>query len=72
MTQAKELARKIASGPPVAIELVKKMMWEEIRNNLRKHLIFESYAQNVCRKTQDHREGVQAAKEKRTPNFKGL
>lgn len=72
ITQAKALARKIASGPPVAIELIKKMMWEEIRNNLRKHLIFESYAQNVCRKTQDHREGVEAAKEKRTPNFKGL
>jgi hypothetical protein len=48
------------------------MMWVEIRSNLRRHLIFESYAQNVCRKSQDHKEASRAAKEKRTPNFKGL
>jgi enoyl-CoA hydratase/carnithine racemase len=72
MVRAKELAHKIADGPPIAMELMKKMMWEEIRSHLRRHLIFESYAQNVCRKSQDHKEASQAAKEKRTPTFKGL
>lgn len=72
MVRAKELARKIADGPPIAMELIKKVMWEEVRNNIRKHLIFESYSQNVCRKTQDHREGSLAAKEKRPAKFKGL
>jgi 2-(1,2-epoxy-1,2-dihydrophenyl)acetyl-CoA isomerase len=72
MIRAKELAHQIASGPPIAMELMKKMVWEEIRNNIRKHLIFESYGQNICRKSEDHKEGSQAAKEKRPPNFKGL
>jgi len=72
MDRAKELARKIAGGPPIAVELVKRVMWEKIRNQLREHLMFESYAQGVCRTTQDQKEAVKAFMEKREPQFKGL
>jgi 2-(1,2-epoxy-1,2-dihydrophenyl)acetyl-CoA isomerase len=72
MTRAKELAQKIAAAPPVSVELAKRVMWEKIRNQLREQLIFESYAQNVCRTTQDQKEAVKAFMEKREPQFKGL
>jgi 1,4-dihydroxy-2-naphthoyl-CoA synthase len=39
---------------------------------LREQLLFESYAQNVCRGTQDQKEAVKAFMEKREPQFKGL
>jgi len=72
MTLAKDLAQKIASGPPISVELVKRVMWEKIRNQLREQLLLESYAQNVCRTTQDQKEAVKAFMEKREPQFKGL
>ena len=72
MTKAKELANRIAKMPPISVELTKMVMWEEIRSKLHKQLLFENYAQNVCRKTQDHKEGVQAFIEKRESIFKGL
>ena len=72
MTRAKELAQKIAANPPISVELAKKVMWEKIRNQLREQLIFESYAQGLCRTTQDQKEAVKAFMEKREPVFKGL
>ncbi len=32
--QAKELARKIAGGPPISVEVVKRVLWEKIRKNI--------------------------------------
>jgi len=72
MTRAKELAQKIAAAPPVSVELAKRVMWEKIRNQLREQLLLESYAQNICRTTQDQKEAVKAFMEKREPQFKGL
>jgi 2-(1,2-epoxy-1,2-dihydrophenyl)acetyl-CoA isomerase len=72
MTRAKELAQKIAANPPISVELAKKVMWEKIRNQLRETLIFESYAQALCRTTQDQKEAVKAFMEKREPVFKGI
>jgi enoyl-CoA hydratase/carnithine racemase len=72
LNRAKELAQKIAGGPPISVELVKRLMWEKIRNQLREQLLLESYAQNVCRSTQDQKEAVKAFMEKREPQFKGL
>ena len=72
MARAKELAQKIAGGPPISVELLKRVMWEKIRSQLREQLFFESYAQNICRTTQDQKEAVKAFMEKREPLFKGL
>ncbi len=72
MNRAQELAERIANGPPIAVELVKRLMWENIRNRWREQLLLETYAQNVCRTTQDQKEAVQAFLEKREPQFKGL
>lgn len=68
----KEIADRIASGPSVAIELIKKAAYKAIDNSLESQLDFETYAQNLCRNTQDYHEGIQAFMEKRTPNFRGF
>ena len=72
MNRAKELAEQIARMPPVTVEMVKTLMWGEIRGKVRQYLIYESYGQNVCRGTQDHKEAVKAFMEKRAPQFKAL
>ena len=72
MNKARELAQKMAGGPPIAVELIKKLTWERVRNQMREQLLFESYGQLLCRSTQDHKEAVKAFMEKREPQFKGL
>ncbi len=70
--EAKKLAAKIATGPAVAVELIVRGLKRSLNNDLRTQLDYESYAQNVCRCTHDHKEGVRAFLEKRKPRFKGI
>jgi 2-(1,2-epoxy-1,2-dihydrophenyl)acetyl-CoA isomerase len=72
MNTAKTLASKIARGPSVAIELMKRAVYKGINNDLLTQLDFETYAQNLCRQTEDHKEAVKAFLEKREPKFKGM
>ncbi len=72
MTTAKELAQKIAPGPSVAIELIKRGLRKALNNDLKNQLDYESYAQNRCRNTKDPKEAIQAFMEKRKPKFEGM
>jgi len=71
METTKELASIIADGPPIAIQLTKKGIYKGLTHDLECQLDFESYAQGICRGTEDHKEGVKAFMEKRKPEFKG-
>ena len=71
MKDAMELATKIASGPAVAIELTKRSLQRSLTNDLEAQLDYETYAQNICRQTEDHKEGIRAFEEKRKPVFTG-
>lgn len=71
MGHATALALKMASMPPISVELVKRVMLEKIRLQLREQILLETYAQNVCRDTGDQKEAVRAFVEKRGPVFKG-
>jgi 2-(1,2-epoxy-1,2-dihydrophenyl)acetyl-CoA isomerase len=71
MITAKDIAAKIAAGPSVAIELIKRGLGRGLDNDLKTQLDYESYAQNICRKTEDHKEAIHAFTEKRKPQFKG-
>jgi enoyl-CoA hydratase/carnithine racemase len=66
-----DLARRIASGPPVAIRLAKRALYHNLDTDLRGGLEFETFAQNICFETEDAREGIRAFVEKRPPQFKG-
>lgn len=72
MPRARELAHKIASNPSISVELVKRIIWGKIRKQLHEQLILETYAQHVCRTTQDHKEAATAFMEKRKPVFRGI
>ena len=50
-----ELARKLADGPPIAIRLAKRALYHNQDVELRAALEFETFAQNVCRETEDAR-----------------
>lgn len=66
-----ERASTIAKGPSVAIELMKKGAYRSLNHDLESQLDFESYAQNICRQTEDHKEGVESFIQKRPPKFEG-
>ena len=65
------LARRLADGPQVAIRMIKRLVYQSARLDLRTHLDLVSSHMGVIRDTDDHREGVQAFKDKRPPRFTG-
>jgi enoyl-CoA hydratase/carnithine racemase len=71
MPATRELARKIADGPPLAIRLAKRALYHGENTDLRSALEFETFAQNVCSETEDAKEGIRAFVEKRPPTFHG-
>jgi enoyl-CoA hydratase/carnithine racemase len=71
MAEAYKLARKITTGAPIAIQLAKRAIYHNQDVDLRAGLEFETFAQNVCKETEDSKEGVTAFMEKRAAVFKG-
>jgi 2-(1,2-epoxy-1,2-dihydrophenyl)acetyl-CoA isomerase len=71
MNETYRLAKKIAAGPPIAIQLAKRSIYHNQDADLRAALEFETFAQNVTRETEDSKEGVRAFVEKREAVFRG-
>jgi enoyl-CoA hydratase/carnithine racemase len=71
MPAVRALAAEIAAGPPIAIRLARRAMYRNADANLREALEYETFAQNLCRETEDSKEGVRAFVEKREPQFSG-
>jgi len=71
MDTTMELATRLAHGPTYSMSLIKRLVEKGLQQTLEEHLADASRAQDLARKTEDHREGVQAFLEKRQPQFKG-
>jgi enoyl-CoA hydratase/carnithine racemase len=68
---ARDLAARIATGPPIAIRLARRALYHNQTADLQSALEFETFAQNVCTETEDAREGIRAFVDKRAPRFHG-
>lgn len=64
-------AKRIASGPPLAIRMTKRAVYQCQRTDLRTALDLISSHVAITMQSEDHREGIDAAKNKRTPHFAG-
>jgi enoyl-CoA hydratase/carnithine racemase len=66
------LARQIADGPQVPIRMIKRLVYQSLKLDLRTHLDLVSSHMAIVRQTADHAEGVAAFKEKRPAKFRGV
>jgi 2-(1,2-epoxy-1,2-dihydrophenyl)acetyl-CoA isomerase len=71
MPTAMALAERIAKGPPMAIELAKRLAYQGWRQELEAQVEYEEYLQRLCIESEDAQEGVRSFLEKREPDFKG-
>jgi enoyl-CoA hydratase/carnithine racemase len=66
-----ELAKKIASNPPLAVQMSKKLAYRALDVDLATALEMAAPCQALALSSEDHHEGVAAFMEKRDGNFKG-
>src|SRR5262249_32532165 len=60
MEEAMKLARELASGPTIALSLIRKIYWESPENSFEDQLNLEFQSQRLAGATEDFREGVTA------------
>lgn len=66
-----ELAQRLAKGPTYAISLTKWLVHKSLEVDFEQSLSLAGSAQEIAMKTKDHKEGLRAFAEKRTPKFEG-
>lgn len=71
MTTAIEFSEKLAKGPVQTMSLTKEILKNSQYQDLRGTIQYENYAQSILQQTEDHKEGIRAFREKRTPIFIG-
>ena len=71
MERANGLAKEIASGPTLAVEINKRLVRDGIHRNLIEQIETEEYLQQITLKSEDAIEGQMSFLEKRDPVFKG-
>lgn len=70
-TTVAQRAKRLAELPPKGIGLTKRALNQSWFNDLPTQLDYEAMLQTTAGRTQDHREGVAAFIEKRSPTFTG-
>jgi len=71
MEEAMAYAKKLAAGPPVAIQLAKQLIKRSENLSFVEGLNAAQHAMTIVQSTEDAKEGPAAFREKRPPNFTG-
>ena len=71
MEQTLDLARQIAAGPTYSMSLIKRLVQRSLHVDFAESLRLAGPAQDIARRTHDHKEGVRAFIEKRQPKYRG-
>ena len=71
MSTVMEAAKKIATGPTIALALTRKIVWDATEDSLDETLQDERSAQRQAGRTADFAEGVSAFLQKRKAEFQG-
>lgn len=66
-----ELAKRIAKGPPMAIQYAKEVLYKAQDMDMEATVKLEAVNFAKCMRSEDAREGVRSFLEKREPDFKG-
>ena len=66
-----KLAQTIAAMPTKVLGYTKKLLYQTFNNSLEEQLSLEAETQALSAISEDHKEGIQAFLEKRTPQFTG-
>jgi 2-(1,2-epoxy-1,2-dihydrophenyl)acetyl-CoA isomerase len=71
LDDAREIAARLAAGPPIANALTKRAIRRALESDLETALDHEATLQGIAGRTADHAEGLAAFAEKRPPRFSG-
>lgn len=71
MDAARELAQKLAAGPPLGLKFTKRALHRSVWEGLQSQLEYEAAAQTLCFLSEDFEEGLKSFFEKRKPEFHG-
>jgi 2-(1,2-epoxy-1,2-dihydrophenyl)acetyl-CoA isomerase len=66
-----ETARQLAASAPRALGFTKLLLNRSSALDLNETLAYEAYIQGICKQTNDHKEGLDAFANKRSPSFSG-
>jgi enoyl-CoA hydratase/carnithine racemase len=66
-----ETAGQLAASAPRALGFTKLLLNRSSALDLNETLAYEAYIQGICKQTNDHKEGLDAFANKRSPNFSG-
>ncbi len=71
MDETYEYTRKLATGPPIAMQLAKRLVYRAMDQSFQEGLESAQAAMTIVQTTEDSREGPRAFTEKRAPEFHG-
>lgn len=66
------IARDLATGPTVALSLIRRLYWQTQHNSYEEQLDLEKQLQQIASRSHDFKEGVSAFLEKRPAVFRGM